>query len=307
MRAPTTRRRRARRPVDAHLHVGSTGAPKAVRLTQGRAARAATGQMGFRAGDVLYCSMPVFHGNALMSMVFPAFASGASLVFKRKFSASGFLPDVRQLPLHVHQHHRSRAGLHPGHAGIRARQGPRPEVRPRAGVIDRRHEGVQATVRAARVRRLRLERERHRDDPEPGPAARCPGCAGRRTRGRDHRPRDQPGVPAGPSSMPTASSSTRTRRSASSSASTHWTVSRATTTTTRPTIERTRSGWYWSGDLAYRDEAGVFFFAGRNADWIRVDGENFAAAPVERVVNGSRALRASRCSGSPTTTPPTIR
>ena len=48
--------------------------------------------------------------------------------------------------------------------------------------------------------------------------------------------------------------------------------------------ERTRNGWYWSGDLGYRDEAGVFWFAGRNADWIRVDGENFAAAPVERIV-----------------------
>jgi fatty-acyl-CoA synthase len=47
---------------------------------------------------------------------------------------------------------------------------------------------------------------------------------------------------------------------------------------------RTRAGWYWSGDLAYRDENDVFYFAGRNADWIRVDGENFAAAPVERVI-----------------------
>ena len=50
------------------------------------------------------------------------------------------------------------------------------------------------------------------------------------------------------------------------------------------TSERTRAGWYWSGDLAYRDEQDVFYFAGRNADWIRVDGENFAAAPVERVI-----------------------
>ena len=48
--------------------------------------------------------------------------------------------------------------------------------------------------------------------------------------------------------------------------------------------ERTRNGWYWSGDLGYRDEAGVFWFAGRNADWIRVDGENFAAAPIERIL-----------------------
>ena len=48
--------------------------------------------------------------------------------------------------------------------------------------------------------------------------------------------------------------------------------------------ERTRNGWYWSGDLGYRDEAGVFWFAGRNADWIRVDGENFVAAPIERIL-----------------------
>ena len=48
--------------------------------------------------------------------------------------------------------------------------------------------------------------------------------------------------------------------------------------------ERTRNGWYWSGDLGYRDEEGVFWFAGRNADWIRVDGENFAAAPIERIL-----------------------
>ena len=48
--------------------------------------------------------------------------------------------------------------------------------------------------------------------------------------------------------------------------------------------ERTRGGWYWSGDLGYRDEAGFFYFAGRPADWLRVDGENFAAAPVERIL-----------------------
>ena len=45
-----------------------------------------------------------------------------------------------------------------------------------------------------------------------------------------------------------------------------------------------RDGKYWTGDLAYRDEAGFFYFAGRNSEWLRVDGENFAAAPVEQVV-----------------------
>jgi fatty-acyl-CoA synthase len=48
--------------------------------------------------------------------------------------------------------------------------------------------------------------------------------------------------------------------------------------------ERTRGGWYWSGDLGYRDAQGYFYFAGRTSDWLRVDGENFAGAPVERIL-----------------------
>ena len=47
---------------------------------------------------------------------------------------------------------------------------------------------------------------------------------------------------------------------------------------------RLREGWYWTGDLAYRDEKGFFYFAGRDHDWLRVDGENFASAPIERIL-----------------------
>jgi fatty-acyl-CoA synthase len=47
---------------------------------------------------------------------------------------------------------------------------------------------------------------------------------------------------------------------------------------------RTRNGWYWSGDLGYRDERDVFYFAGRAGEWLRVDSENFATAPVERIL-----------------------
>ena len=41
---------------------------------------------------------------------------------------------------------------------------------------------------------------------------------------------------------------------------------------------------YWSGDLAYRDADGFVYFAGRSGDWLRVDGENLAAAPIERIL-----------------------
>ena len=50
------------------------------------------------------------------------------------------------------------------------------------------------------------------------------------------------------------------------------------------TEKTTRFGWYWSGDLGYKDADGYLYFAGRNADWIRVDGENFPAGPIEEAL-----------------------
>ena len=50
------------------------------------------------------------------------------------------------------------------------------------------------------------------------------------------------------------------------------------------TAERLRHGMYWTGDLAYRDADGWIYLAGRTADWMRVDGENLAAAPIERIL-----------------------
>ncbi len=46
-----------------------------------------------------------------------------------------------------------------------------------------------------------------------------------------------------------------------------------------------RFGWYWSGDLGYLDDDRYLYFAGRNADWLRVDGENFPAQPIETTIS----------------------
>ena len=40
--------------------------------------------------------MPLYHGNALNANLFPALRSGATIALRRKFSASGFLPDVQR-------------------------------------------------------------------------------------------------------------------------------------------------------------------------------------------------------------------
>lgn len=50
------------------------------------------------------------------------------------------------------------------------------------------------------------------------------------------------------------------------------------------TAERLRHGMYWSGDLGYRDANGWIYFAGRTGEWLRVDGENLACAPIERIL-----------------------
>jgi fatty-acyl-CoA synthase len=51
------------------------------------------------------------------------------------------------------------------------------------------------------------------------------------------------------------------------------------------TGERLRHGMYWSGDLAYRDSDGWIYLAGRTGEWLRVDGENLACAPIERILH----------------------
>jgi fatty-acyl-CoA synthase len=56
------------------------------------------------------------------------------------------------------------------------------------------------------------------------------------------------------------------------------------------TDERMRHGMYWSGDLAYRDGDGWIYLAGRTADWMRVDGENLAAGPIERILHRLPAI-----------------
>jgi fatty-acyl-CoA synthase len=50
------------------------------------------------------------------------------------------------------------------------------------------------------------------------------------------------------------------------------------------TQQRTRNGWFHTGDLGYRDTDGFIYFAGRDAEWLRVGGENFLARPVEEIL-----------------------
>ena len=271
-------------PDDLYLLIftsGSTGGPKAVRMTQGRAARAASG-MGFTADDVIYSAMPLFHGNALSAAVLPAFAGGATLALRRRFSASSLLDDVRQVgatyfntvgraishlvatpPTDHDQDHRLRFVL-----GPETSASDKAEFTRRFGVP--LFEGYGSSENAIVLK--------------PVAGAR-PGALGRA------RPRDDVVVvdQAG-RERPTATFDAEGRLTNPADAIGEL-VGRATLSNfegyynnPEANAERARNGWYWSGDLAYRDEDGVFYFAGRTGDWLRVDSENFAAAPVERIL-----------------------
>ena len=79
---------------------GTSGAPKACLCSQGRLARigAIVAQMyALEPADVCYLSMPLFHSNALMAGWGPALIAGSAFALPAtgRFSASGFLPDVR--------------------------------------------------------------------------------------------------------------------------------------------------------------------------------------------------------------------
>jgi len=52
------------------------------------------------------------------------------------------------------------------------------------------------------------------------------------------------------------------------------------------TAEKTRGGWIRSGDLAYKDADGYFFFVDRKNDFMRRRGENISSFEVEKIING---------------------
>jgi fatty-acyl-CoA synthase len=265
---------------------GSTGAPKAVRVSQGRLADAGQGMAtgsGFSAADVLYCAMPMFHGNALNTCIVPAIASGSCLVLRRRFSASGFLPDVRHYGV-TYFNYVGRALAYILATPPQADDG---ENTLRFGFgTDASPSDISAFKRRFRCPII----EGYGSSEGAISMSRVPGT-----------PRQAIGLPPPGTEVAIVDPATGTEcpparmdgagRLLNAAEAIGEIVSRNGArrfegyyANVEAEAERTRDGWFWSGDLGYRDEAGFFYFAGRPADWLRVDGENFAAAPVERIL-----------------------
>ena len=77
---------------------GTSGEPKAVRITHEKVwfpGLMLADMFGITADDVCYVSMPLFHSNAIMAGYGLVLNTGATLALGERFSASGFLDDVR--------------------------------------------------------------------------------------------------------------------------------------------------------------------------------------------------------------------
>ncbi len=87
---------------DAALYIytsGTTGMPKAAKIAHTRAQlymRAFAGATGANAEDRLYCALPLYHSTGGLCGVGAAWLNGATLVLRRKFSASHFWDDVME-------------------------------------------------------------------------------------------------------------------------------------------------------------------------------------------------------------------
>jgi fatty-acyl-CoA synthase len=267
---------------------GSTSAPKAVVCTNQRMAIASVraGQIyGVTSEEVCYCPMPLFHGNALMACWGPALAVGATVVLRRKFSASNFMSDIREhgctyftyvgrtiayilgQPANADdKHNKLRLGF-----GTEASALDRERFFERFGcdLVEGygSSESVVAIIRTPDTPANALGKERADMAGQiliidPDTNAECPRVQF-----------DEFGAIVNPECIGEIVS-----KSGGTSFEGYYNNREAST-------ERVRHGWYWTGDLGYRDDDGFFYFGGRSADWLRVDSENFAAGPVENIVS----------------------
>ncbi|MET9758231.1 long-chain-fatty-acid--CoA ligase [Streptomyces sp. NPDC006372] len=262
---------------------GSTGAPKAALCSQGRlaaAGRSLAGQFSLTPDDVHYLCMPLFHGNAVIAGWAPALVTGAGVALRRRFSASRFLPDVRRYGA-TYFTYVGRAIQY-----VLATE-PSPEDRDNplrlgfgteAGAVDA----------AAFERRFGVRLVEGYGSSEGGAAVQWslgtpPGAVGRAAPGLvvlDQETREEcpPARFDGAGRLLNGDEAIgELVNRGPSPFEGYWRNPAAE-------AERRRAGWYWTGDLFYRDADGYLYFAGRTDDRLRVDGENLAAAMIENIL-----------------------
>ncbi|MBU3752260.1 MAG: AMP-binding protein, partial [Mycobacterium sp.] len=245
--------------------------PKAVRCTHEKVAGPGVmlaERFGLGPTDVFYLSMPLFHSNAVMAGWAPAVAARGSIALRRKFSASQFIDDVRRFGATYANYvgkpmsYILATPQRPDDADNPLRIMYGNEAAPRdIGRFAARF-GV-TVVDAFGSSEGGVSIARTPDTPE--------GSLGPLPDGLDILDVEtgRPCPPGVVGELVNVSGPGQFRGYYNDPAA---------------DAQRMAGGGYHSGDLAYRDEAGFVYFAGRLGDWMRVDGENLGTAPIERVL-----------------------
>jgi fatty-acyl-CoA synthase len=234
------------------------------------------------ADDNVYVSMPMFHSACVMAAWAPCVATGATMSLRRRFSASGFLPDVRRLGV-TYFHYVGK----PLSYILATPQAPDDHNNPLR--LANGNEAAEADI-ARFAERFGCTVIDAFGSTEGGVAV---------TRSSDTPQGSLGPLPANAAILdPDTGEPVATAVFDSSGRLTNpqAAIGELVNTTGAGAFEgyyndidadedRMRGGMYWSGDLAYRDVDGFVYFAGRSIEWLRVDGENFTAAPVERVLS----------------------
>ncbi len=274
-------------PDDMYLLIftsGTSAAPKAVRCSQSRIAipsDAPAGDAGMRPDDVVYVSMPLFHSSAILAGWGRALGRGATMVLRRRFSASGFLPDVRRYGVTWFPY----VGKPLSYV----------LATPEAPGDDATTLRVAAGNEAAELDIKRFA-TRFGCRVSDGFGSTEGGVVVLRTEdtpiGSLGRPGDGVAIldPDTGDECPPAIFDADGRLLNADDAVGELVNTKSTGMfagyygNTEADAQRVRRGTYWSGDLAYRDAGGFVYFAGRSSEWLRVDGENLAVAPIERIL-----------------------
>ncbi len=250
---------------------GTSGEPKAVKCSHGKVAIAGvtmTQRFDLGRDDVCYVSMPLFHSNAVLVGWAVAAACQGSLALRRKFSASNFLVDVRRFGATYANY----VGKPLSYVLATPEQSDDAD-NPLRAVYG--NEGVPGDIERF-GRRFGCVVQDGFGSTEGGVAiARTPdtpaGALGPLPEGVEIVDPDTGNpCPAGVvGELVNTAGPGRFEGYYNDEAA---------------EAERMAGGVYHTGDLAYRDDAGYAYFAGRLGDWMRVDGENLGAAPIERVL-----------------------
>jgi len=272
---------------------GSTSFPKAVRCTQGRFAR--TGAHVARVadlheGDGVYSPLPFFHSSSLFSGLASSLAAGVPLGTRSKFSASRTIGDVRAMGASFMTYTGkvlnyilavppdTNDAVNPLRIVI-GNEASVNDIRSFAERFDCRvHDSYGSTEGVITIRRDASMPDGALGSAEASIVVLDPETG-------DECPRVRRGADG---TILNAADATGeiVNLQPSGGFEGYYKNEEATT-------ERFRDGKYWSGDLAYRDDDGWFYFAGRSNEWLRVDGENFAAGVVETILGRFEQARSA--------------